>query len=201
MSTGAATTGTVARPPDPPDAVAEAMTWAMWLSERDRFDDARQVIAETLAEHGRHPKLLACSAQVEDDADALNSALYLWREAYREAPEDVDVVCGLALCLASVLVQPYNTYRVSDALRVLDRFSDQSHPKIRTARAWVLRLNGSSAARVVAAYGPVGGLSSGAARTRRRCCSHLRTPNACMEIGTPAGDWLPKLCAALPRTH
>ncbi len=163
-----ALTGTAARPPDPPDAVLETITWARWLSDQNRHDDARQVISEALAEHGRHPRLLACAAKVEDSADAPNRALYLWREAYRGVPQDVDVVCGLAICLGSTLVRPSNTFRVSDALQVLNRFSDQSHPEIRTARADVLRFNDCSAARVVAAYGPVGDLSRAAARTRRR---------------------------------
>ena len=111
---------------------------------------------------------MTCAAKIEDSADAMNSALYLWREAYGKAPQDVDVVCGLAKCLSFVLVRPSNTYRVSDALRVLDCFSDQSHPEIRTARADVLRFNDSSAARVVTAYGPADGLSRAATRTRRR---------------------------------
>jgi len=168
MPTSTALAGAAARPPDLPDAALEAITWARWLSDQDRQDDARRVIAEALDAHGRHPRLLARAAKIEESADALNSALYLWREAYREAPQDVDVVCGLARCLASTLALPSDTLRVSDALRVLDRFSDQGHPKIRTARAGVLRFNDAPAARVVAAYGPASGLSRAAARRRRR---------------------------------
>ena len=166
--TSAAGTGMQAHPSDPPDAALETITWATWLSDQDRHDDARQVISEALAAYGRHPSLLACAAKIEDSADAVNSALYLWREAYRAAPQDIDVVCGLAMCLTFVLVQPSNTWQVSDALRVLECFPDQSHAEIRTARADVLSSNHSSAARVVAAYGRPGDLSGAAARTRRR---------------------------------
>ncbi len=166
--TRAAFAGTAERPPDPPDAVLEAITWGRWLSAHGRQDDARQVICDAFAAHGRHPRLLACAAGIEDAADAVNTALYLWREAYREAPGDIDVVCGLAMCLAEMLVTPSYTYRVSDALRVLDSFPDQGQPRIRAARADVLRVNDALAARIVAAYGSGGGLSRAAARTRRR---------------------------------
>lgn len=168
VPTCAAATGGAARAAEPSDPALEAITWARWLSDQNRLDDARQVISEALIEHGRHPRLLACAAEIELSAEAPNTALYLWREAYREAPQDAEVICGLVKCLASVLVQPSNTYRAGDALRVLDGFSDQSHPEIRAARAEVLQSNDASAARVVAAYGPVGGLSRAAARTRRR---------------------------------
>ena len=55
VPTSAALAGTAARPPDPPDAALETITWATWLSDQDRHDDARQVISEALAVHGRHP--------------------------------------------------------------------------------------------------------------------------------------------------
>jgi tetratricopeptide (TPR) repeat protein len=167
--TRAAVASKVALFPDPPsDAALETITWAKWLSGQDRHDDARQVISEALAAYGRQPRLLACAAGIEDAAGASNTALYLWREAYREAPDDVDVVCGLAMCLAFTLVKPSYTWRVRDALRVLDAFGDRSNPEIRTARAGVLRGNEASAARVVAAYGPTEGLPRAAARIRRR---------------------------------
>jgi tetratricopeptide (TPR) repeat protein len=166
--TAAALVGAVTRTADAHDAALEAITWASWLSDQHRHNDARRVISEALAAHGRHPALLACAARIEDAADAKNTACYLWREALQQAPDDIDVVCGLARCLAYTLVKPSYTLRTSDALRVLDSFPDQSHPEIRTARADVLRSNDAPAARVVAAYGPVDGLPMAAARTRRR---------------------------------
>ena len=168
VRTGAALVGTAPRLPDPPDTVLEVITWARRLSDQDRQDDARGVISEALAAHGRHPALLACAAGIEDAADARNTALYLWRQAYQQAPDDVDIVCGLAMCLAYTLVKSSYTYRVSDALRVLDSFPDQGRREIRSARADVLRSNDAPAARVVAAYGPVDGLPMAVARTRRR---------------------------------
>jgi tetratricopeptide (TPR) repeat protein len=168
VHTGTTQAGTSTRPADPPDTTLEAITWARWLSGQDRRDDARQVISEVLAAYGRHPALLACAAGIEAAADAQHTALYLWREAHQQAPHDVDVICGLALCLADTLVKPSNTWRVSDALQVLDCFPDQNHPQIRSARADVLRSNNASAVRLVAAYGPVDGLSMADARTRRR---------------------------------
>jgi uncharacterized protein HemY len=165
---GGTLVGTTALPSDPPDTVLEAITWARRLSDEDRQDDARRVISEALAAHGRHPTLLACAAGIEAAADAQNTALYLWREAYQQAPDDVDVVCGLAMCLAEMWLPPSYTSRVSDALRVLDDFPDQRRPEIRSARADVLANNDAPAARLAAAYGPGDGLPMADARTRRR---------------------------------
>ena len=157
--TSVALTGMEAHPPDLPDAALETITWATWLSDQDRHDDARQVISEALAVYGRHPSLLACAAKIEDSADAMNSALYLWREAYRAAPQDIDVVCGLAMCLTSVLVQAVQHLagqRRSPGIGMLPRSKprrNQDRPRRRT------ELQPSSAARVVAAYGRPGDLS------------------------------------------
>ena len=52
--TSVALTGTAARPPEPPDAALETITWARWLSDQGRHDDARQVISEALAAQDRH---------------------------------------------------------------------------------------------------------------------------------------------------
>jgi Tetratricopeptide repeat len=159
--------GTVALAPSPPDAAIEAITWVGWLSDHDRLADARQAIADAIAVHGRLPELLASAAGIEDTAGAVHTALFFWREAYRGASDDVDVVCGLAMSLGHMLVLPSYTYRVSDALGVLDGFVDQSHPKIRTTRVSVLLINDASAARLVAAYGPAADLPQSASRQQR----------------------------------
>lgn len=172
---GGAGTASVAAPatappsaPDPPDAVLEAVAWAKWLRGEGRHDDARKVVSEALAAHGRHLALLVCAAEIEFDVNSLNTSAHFWREAYAAAPHDVDVTCGLAKCLVRTLVSQSATFRVNDALRVLDGFPDQSHPKIRAARADALEFNDAPAARVVAAYGPADGLRSYDAQTRRR---------------------------------
>lgn len=151
-----------------PDAMLEVITWARWLSGEDRHDDARRVIREALTTHGRHARLLASAAEIEDAADAKNTSLLFWRAAYLEAPDDIDVCCGLAECLANTWVRPSYTCRIGEALRVLDDFPDQDHPSIRATRAEILHLGEASTARVVAAYGQAGGLSRSAARARRR---------------------------------
>jgi predicted negative regulator of RcsB-dependent stress response len=150
------------------DVLLEAMTWAEWLGDVGRYDEARQAISEAIAAHGRQPGLLACAASIEEAADAPNTALYLWRESYREAPDDVDISCGLAARLAYTLVKPSYTYRVNDALRVLDGFPDQNHPGTRLTRAYALHGILASASRIVAAYGPADSLPTYSARTRRR---------------------------------
>jgi tetratricopeptide (TPR) repeat protein len=160
-------TGGAAAPPDPSDVVLELITWVKWLSGQSRHDEAREVISVALTEHGRQPDLLACSAEVEAAAHARNTALSLWREVYCDAPDDPDVVCGMATCLAGILVVPSYTYRISDALRVLAAYPDQHHPKIRATRAEILSYLAPRAA-VVEAFGPAGDLPAGAAHERRR---------------------------------
>jgi tetratricopeptide (TPR) repeat protein len=154
--------------PEWPDALLEAVSWAEWLSDAGRHDEARRAISEAITTHGRQPRLLACAAIIEEAADGPNTALYLWREAYKAAPDDVDIVCGLATRLVYTLVKPSHTYRVNDALRVLDGFPDQSHPEIRSTRASALGWIDASPSRVVTAYGPAHGLPDYEAQTRRR---------------------------------
>jgi tetratricopeptide (TPR) repeat protein len=160
--------GAAVLPLGAPDAMLEVIAWARWLSVEGRHDDARRVIREALTTHGRHARLLASAAEIEDAADAKNTSLLFWRAAYQEAPDDIDVSCGLAECLANTWVTPSYTYRIGEALRVLDDFPDQDHPRIRATRAEILHLGDASTARVVAAYGRAGGLSRSAARARRR---------------------------------
>ena len=154
--------------PDPPDAVLETATWAEWLSEQGRFDEARSVLSQAFESCGRHPTLVRCAARIEGDNGAKHTALCLWREASRAIPGDIDVVMHLSGLLASTPATPALIHRTADALRVLDGFPDQRHPRIRTARAYAMRAVDAAPSRVVAAYGGRDGLSSGAARRRRR---------------------------------
>lgn len=155
-------------PAEPADELLEVIAWVEWLSDHDRVEEARQAVTEALAAHGRHPRLLRCAAAMEDRADAGHTALYLWREAYRAASEDVEVVCGLADQLASAWTKPSYTWRVQEAIDVLDGFPDQDHPRIRSARASALRMAEVGSSRIVAAYGPADGLPPHDAGDRRR---------------------------------
>jgi len=186
-SPAAGTASSPALPPELPDPLLEVVTWAEWLSAQRRFDEARQVVSEALVTHGRHPQLVRCAAAVEDDADAIDTALFLYREAHRADPADVDVVCGLAVLLAGTLAAPDGVLRTDDALRVLDAFHDQNHPKIRNARVEVLRERDAALARVVAAYGGRRGLSADAARTRRRLW--LRSGGPLGQLLVIVADW------------
>jgi tetratricopeptide (TPR) repeat protein len=166
---GATTRGTAVAETasQPADAILETDAWAEWLARENRFDEARQVVSEAIAAHGRHPVLVVRAARSEERADAWNTALFLWREAYRQSPGDVDIVCGLAKCIASFMSSYSNIPRVKDALQVLNGFPDQTHPAIREARYEVLSRNSPSAARLAAALGPGRGLSGWPARRRR----------------------------------
>ena len=154
--------------PDPPDVVLETAAWAEWLSKQGRPDEARRVLSEAFKIHGRHPALVRCAAQIEEDHDAGHTALYLWREASQATPGDIDVVVHLSRLLSSTSATPALIQRTADALRVLDGFPDQRHPRIRTARAYAIGAVDAGPSRIVAAYGGRDGLSPDDARRRRR---------------------------------
>jgi tetratricopeptide (TPR) repeat protein len=154
--------------PETSDELMELVTWAECLSGQDRANEARQVLTDALAQHGRHPRLLRCLAELEDSDGAGQTALYLWCEAYRVCPSDVGIVCHLVGQLADTTVPPSYTRRIQDALRILDAFPDPSHPEIRSARAYVLYRGEATSARVAAAFGRAKGLSAEDAVRRRR---------------------------------
>jgi hypothetical protein len=155
--------------PEPADALLEVVTWAEWLGADGRRADSRQAIRDALALHGRHPRLLRCLAELEESDGAPRTALYLWCEACRTAPGDVDIVCGLAQKLASTYLGASNTSRFLEAVQLLDAFPDQLHPKVRATRGDLFRDNGTPPSRVVAAYGTGIDLPAAATRDRRRC--------------------------------
>jgi tetratricopeptide (TPR) repeat protein len=154
---------------EPPDAVLEVVAWAERLSEQERTDEAQQEILAAMTTHGRHPRLLRCLAELESSADAPQTALYLWREAYVAAPADVDIVCGLARQLSDTWLAVSEVTRFQEAVQILDAFADQQHPDIRAARGHIFNYYGTSLSRAVAAYGPAAGLPPDAAGNRRRC--------------------------------
>lgn len=155
--------------PEPTDALLEVVTWAERLSLEGRRHESRQVIMDALAVHGRHPRLLRCLAELEDSDDAPQTALYLWCEAYRTAPADVDIVCGLAQRLSMMWLSVSDIWRFQEAVQILDAFPDQQDPKIRAARGEIFGDYPTPPSRVVAAYGTATGLPAPAARSRRRC--------------------------------
>ena len=154
--------------PDPDDALLEVVTWAEWLRLEGRGNESRQVTTDALAVHGRHPRLLRCLAELEDSNGATQTALYLWCEAYRSAPSDIDIVCGLARQLSRTLVTGPDVWRFQEAVRILDAFPDRQDPKVRATRGAVFRYCETPPSRIVAAYGPARGLPAHAARDRRR---------------------------------
>lgn len=154
--------------PETSDEVLEVIAWVEWLKGRGRLSEATSAISEAVATHGRDAGLLCCAAEVADASGTYNTALYFWREAYQEAPDDVVIVCGLAIRLARTTSKPSFTGRVLEAMVILSRFPDQSHPGIRLTRAAVLRERDASAARLVRAYGRAEGLPDAEARKRRR---------------------------------
>ena len=192
--TGASLSGAAANAPsrvagtDVPDPMLKAIAWAEWLSSEERFDDARRVLDEAIISYGRHPSLLASAARVEESADARHTALYLWEEAYHQAPGDIDIVCELALSVCYFDARFPYTGRVRDALRILDTFGDQAHPRIRRTRVLVLSYNAPSAARLAAAYGPAAGLPRWQARHRRRLL--LRSAGPLGQLSVRVADWI-----------
>ena len=86
----------------------------------------------------------------------------------RQRPPMWTLFCGLAERLANTMVKAATTWRVQDAMRILDAFPDQHHPKIRSTRGNILDLNDAPARWAVAAYGPAKGLPADAAHNRRR---------------------------------
>lgn len=163
---GGASAGTAGHPAD---EILEAAAWATRLSNTKRLDEARKTVSETFTAHGRHPSMLICAARIEEAAGAGNTALFLWREAFQKATANVDIVSGLAECIASVRVKYFYDTRVKDALEVLNGFPNQTHPAIRDSRYKILFRNRSpSAARLAAALGSGDGLSWWGARQRRR---------------------------------
>lgn len=149
------------------DALLELVAWAQCLNDQDRRDESRHVLTDALAHHGRHPRLLRCLAELEDSDGAGQTALYLWCEAYRACPTDVDTVCGLARQLAKTTVTPSYTSRVQEARRILDAFAEPSHPEIKSARAAVLEAGGATSARIAAAGGPAEGLPARCGQARK----------------------------------
>jgi hypothetical protein len=168
--------------------VLKAMAWAESRRTDERLDDARRVLGDAVLAHGRHPSLLACAAQVEVSADAPHTALYLWDEAFRQAPDDIDIVCGLALSVYRFDDRYPYVGRTRDALRVLDTFRDQAHPRIRWVRVQVLSHDDASAARLAAAYGGAADLPSWQARDRRRLL--LRSGGPLGRLALMGGDWI-----------
>jgi tetratricopeptide (TPR) repeat protein len=164
----APTAGQAIAEPDPPDELLESVAWAGRLSNQGRAEDARAVLSAAIATHGRHPRVVRAMAEVEDTAHMPRTALYLWWEAYQAAPNEVDIVCGLASQLSATKVEPSRTWRDQDALRVLAGFEDQRHPKIRTTRAEILDSMHVARSRIVAAYGTASGLPAEAGRHRRQ---------------------------------
>jgi len=138
---------------EPTDAVLEAVSWAEWLEEAGRQSDARQVLMDALNMQDRHPRLLRCLAELEDSVGAVRTALWLWFEAYRAAPADVDIVCGLARRLGKTWFGTPGVLRFQEAVQVLDAFPDRELPAVRAARGDVFYYAGLSHARVAAAYG------------------------------------------------
>ena len=174
----------------PSDGILESAAWAMWLSGEARHDEARQVVNEAMTLHGRHPVLLACAARIALAAKARNTALFLWHEAYQQAPDDVDIVCGLAEQIARISNRYFYDPRVRDALQVLDGFPDQAHPAIREARYWLLRRNSPSAARLAAALGPGDGLPEWLGRRRHELLLRSAGPvgQFCVKVFDAAHD-------------
>jgi hypothetical protein len=130
---------------------------------------------------------LRCLAELEGSDDAPRTALYLWCEAYRTAPADVDIVCGLAQELSQTWLNGSYVWRFQEAVQVLDAFPDQQHPKIRATRGDIFRSYGTPPSRVVAAYGTVAGLPAAAARYRRRCW--WRSAGPLGQFRTRLVDW------------
>src|ERR1700761_4294970 len=170
------------------DEMLKSIAWAEWLRSEERFGDARKVIGDAVIAYGRHPSLLACAAQVEERAGCPYTELCLWEEAYGQAPDDADIVCGLALSVCYFDVTSPYVGRVYDALRILDAFPDQAHPKIRNARLEVRSYNEPSAARLAAAYGPAAGLPRSQARRRRRLL--LRSAGPLGQLSVRVIDWI-----------
>ena len=158
---------------EPFDAMLEAITWAKQLSEQARHEDARRAVSEALAAHGRHWHLLRCAAEIESAAKAWNTALWFWREAHRQVPGDVDVVCDLAMCLARIVVEPSYAARTFDAFQLIDDFPGQNEPRIRAARADLLEEVGASSARIAAACERTSVLRRYARSLRRRSAGPL----------------------------
>ena len=177
-----------ATPADPSDAILKATAWAAWLRSEERFDDARRVLGDAAMAYGRHPSLLACAAQVEESADAPQTALYLWDEAWHQAPDDIGIVCGLAWSVCRFDVRFPYVGRVRDALRVLDAVREKAHPQVREARVQVLSYDDASAARRAAAYGAAAGLPSWQVRDRRRLL--LRSCGPFGQLILRLGDWV-----------
>jgi predicted negative regulator of RcsB-dependent stress response len=171
-----------------PDEMVKSISWAGWLRSEERFDDARKVIGDAIIAYGRHQSLLACAAQVEEKAGCPYTELYLWEEAYGQAPDDADIVYGLALSVCYFDVTSPYVGRVYDALRILDAFPDQAHPKIRNARLEVRSYNEPSAARLAAAYRPTAGLTRSQARRRRRLL--LRSAGPLGQLSVRVIDWI-----------
>jgi tetratricopeptide (TPR) repeat protein len=153
---------------EPADAVLEVVSWAEWLEAAGRRGDARQVLTDALNARGRHPRLLSCLAELEDSDGAARTALYLWLEAYRVAPDDVDIVCGLADQLGRTWFAA-GVQRYQEALQVLDALPGSELPKVRATRGDILAYAGISRARVAAAYGRSQGLPAEVRHYRRFC--------------------------------
>jgi thioredoxin-like negative regulator of GroEL len=152
---------------EPTDALLEVVSWAEWLEAAGRRGDARQVLTDALNSHGRHPRVLRCLAELEDSDGAARTALYLWFEAHRAAPTDVEIVCGLAGQFGRTWFGAPEVRRFQEALQVLDAFPDRELPEVRATRGNVFSRAGLRRARVAAAYGKSPGLPADAARARR----------------------------------
>lgn len=172
---------------EPIDALLEVETWVERLSSEGRRHEARQIIMDALAVHGRHPTLLRCLAELEDSDGAPHTALYLWCEAYRTAPTDVDIVCGLAWQLSMTWLAVSDVTRFHEAVQVLSAFPNQQDPKIRAARGEIFGGYATSSSRVVAAYGIAKGLPAYNARARRRCW--WRSAGPLGQFATRLVDW------------
>lgn len=153
--------------PEPPDALLEKAGWAQWLDGQGRREEARSFLIQALADDGRHPLLLRCLAQIENEDGARATGLFLWREADAASPGDMDIIVPLSFLLASTTATDALIKRSSDALRVLETYSDQSDPRIRAARARALRAADAAPSVVAAAYGGRSGLQAGDLRQRR----------------------------------
>jgi len=154
--------------PEQPDELLEKATWAEWLAGQGRREEARSFLIQALADDGRHPLLLRCLGQIENDDGARATALFLWREASDASPGDMDTIAALSLLLATTTATDALIKRSDDALRVLETYVDQSDPRIRAARAEALRAAGAAPSVVVAAYGGRAGLQARDLRRRRR---------------------------------
>jgi hypothetical protein len=174
-------------PPEPPDALLKAVTWAEWLWGEGRNHEARQVLSGAMTEYGRHPRLLRCLAGIEATEDAPETALYLWCEAYRDSPNDVDIVCGLARQLSKISLRGSEFSRFQEAVEILNAFPNQQHPKIRATRGDIFSDYPMAPSRVVQAYGTATELPFPSASNRRRCWRRSAGPLG--QFLTHLTDW------------